>query len=249
MSFSEAEHSALNTQHSKLGLLGGTFNPIHNGHLFIARHVREALDLDRVLFIPAGAPPHKPDKDLAPAGDRFEMVRLAVDHDDRLGISDVEINRKRKSYTIDTIHLLSGQYGKNTELFFVIGIDAFVEFPTWKSPDELLLLCHFVVVSRPGSTFTPLVHMPCLSSILDASPSVFGKTRHERLATVGRLDAHRQNLLDIPVPGGKSVILLDVPPCDISASDIRTRVRQGRPLANLLPPSVESYILQHHLYE
>jgi nicotinate-nucleotide adenylyltransferase len=249
MSFSEAEHSALSTQHSRLGLIGGTFNPIHNGHVSIARHVREALNLERVLFIPAGDPPHKTDKDLAPTGDRFEMVRLAVDDDRRLAVSDVEIARARKSYTIDTIHVLSEQYGTNTELFFLIGIDAFVEFPTWKSPDELLLLCHFVVVSRPGSTFTPLVHMPCLSSILDASPSVFGTTLDERIAIVGRLDARRQSRLDIPVPGGKSVILLDVPPCDISASDIRTRVRQGRPLANLLPPPVESYILHHHLYE
>jgi nicotinate-nucleotide adenylyltransferase len=240
------KHSTLSM---RLGLFGGTFNPIHNGHLFIARHVRDALNFDRVLFIPAGAPPHKTDKDLAPAGDRLAMVGLAVDDDRRLAVSDVEIGRARTSYTIDTIHLLSEQYGTNTELFFLIGVDAFVEFPTWKSPEELLGLCHFVVVSRPGSTFTPLVHVPCLSSILAASPSVFGKTLDERIATVGRLDAHQQNRLDIPVPGGKSVILLNVPPCDVSASDIRTRVRQGQPLANLLPPPVESYILQHHLYE
>ncbi|HEY6085123.1 MAG TPA: nicotinate-nucleotide adenylyltransferase [Nitrospira sp.] len=232
----------------RLGLLGGTFNPIHNGHLAIARHTREALGLDRILLIPTGDPPHKPDDILAPAKDRYEMVKLAAQQEPGLAVSDIEIRRVGKSYTVDTIHSLIEQYGNETELFFIIGIDAFLEFPSWKHPEELLRSCNFVVVSRPGSTFTPLVRMPPLASIMAASPSTCGKDLHERMAKLSQLDVHQRHRLDIPVSEDKSVVLLDLPPCEISASDIRAKLRQGLPVANLLPPLVESYIIHHHLY-
>lgn len=232
----------------RLGLLGGTFNPVHNGHLAIARHTREALAFDRILFIPTGDPPHKPDMALAPAKDRYEMVRLAIESDRTLAVSDIEIRREGKSYTVDTIRVLREQYGTDAEFFFIIGIDAFLEFPSWKNTEELLHSCHFVVVSRPGSTFTPLVHMPALSPIISASSAEFGKDTHKCTVQLGRLDGRRQDRLDLQIPGGKTVILLNLPPCEISASDIRTRIRQGRAVANLLPPAVESYILHHHLY-
>ncbi len=233
MSFSETEHSKLSTQHSKLGLLGGTFNPIHNGHLTIARQTRDALSLDRILFIPTGDPPHKPDAGLAPAKNRYEMVRLAIAADSTLAVSDIEFRRPGKSYSIDTVRSLRQEYGAATQLAFLIGLDAFLDFPSWRQPEMFLTLCSFVVISRPGTSFQALDRLRLLPDIPAQSLS--------------DLDSGRTSKLEIPL-GAQRVTCLRLPPCDISASDIRNRVRHGQPLVNLLPPSVESYILQHHLY-
>jgi nicotinate-nucleotide adenylyltransferase len=225
------------TQHSgtlRLGLFGGSFNPIHNGHVAIARQTREALGLDRVLFIPTNDPPHKAHQSLAPAKDRYEMVRLAIASDPLLSISDVEFRRPGKSYTIDTIRQLQQEYGAATALYFLIGLDAFLDFSSWREPGALLNLCSFVVISRPGLSFQSLSDL----TILPPLPA----------QSLADLDAGRQSTLDIPV-GKHHLILLRLPPCEVSASDIRTRVKQGLPVANILPPLVESYILHHHLYE
>jgi nicotinate-nucleotide adenylyltransferase len=218
---------------SSVGLLGGTFNPIHNGHVAIARQAREVLELDRVVLIPTGDPPHKPHENLATAQDRFEMVRLAIGSDPSLSISDVEVRRSGKSYTIDTIRLLQQEYGPEARLFFLIGLDAFLEFPTWRDPATLLTLCSFVVLSRPGLSFQALSGLPLIPAIPQAS--------------LVELDAGRSVRLNVPV-GAQSLICLRLPPNSVSASDIRARIAQGAPTANLLPPVVESYILQHHIY-
>ena len=218
---------------SSVGLLGGTFNPIHNGHVAIARQAREVLALDRVVLIPTGDPPHKPHENLAAAKDRFEMVRLAIASDPSLSLSDVEVRRSGKSYTIDTIRLLQQEYGPEARLFFLIGLDAFLEFPTWQDPATLLTLCSFVVLSRPGLSFQALSGLPLIPPI--------------PLASLVELDAGRSVRLDVPV-GAQSLICLRLPPNSVSASDIRARIAQGAPTANLLPPMVESYILQHHIY-
>jgi nicotinate-nucleotide adenylyltransferase len=219
----------------KLGLLGGSFNPIHNGHLTIARLVHDKLRLDQVLFIPTGDPPHKRDGSLAPAKDRYEMVRLALAGTPSFQISDIEIRRSGKSYSIDTIRELQRQFGSSTELYFLIGLDAFLDFPNWKEPTELLRTCRFVVVPRPGQSFRSLANMPLLPP-LDAR-------------TLDRLDAGVLPQLDIVMPSCKGIICLPIPPCSISASDIRQRIRQKTTQANMLPPPVESYILQHRLYQ
>lgn len=218
----------------KLGLLGGSFNPVHNGHLAIARQTREALGLDQILFIPTSQPPHKHNGSLAPAQDRYEMVRLAIDADPTLAISDVEILRPGKSYSIDTVRLLQQEYGALTQLFFLIGLDAFLEFPSWRDPQALLEQCHFVVLSRPGQSFR------ALSTVRLIPPIPY--------PSLADLDAERISRIEAPL-GTQGLICLKLPPCPISASDIRSRIRQGLPVANLLPPSVESYILRHHLYQ
>lgn len=234
---SESQHPASRTQHSgplRLGLLGGSFNPVHNGHLAIARQAREALGLDQVLFIPTSQPPHKPNGSLAPAQDRYDMVHLAIDSDPAFAISDVEIRRPGKSYTIDTVRLLQQEYGAQTQLFFLIGLDAFLDFPSWRDPQTLLTLCSFVVLSRPGLSFRSLSTVPLLPSI--PYPSL------------ADLDAGRISRIEAPI-GTHGLICLKLPPSAISASDIRTRIRQGLSSVNLLPPLVESYILHHHLYQ
>lgn len=217
----------------RLGLLGGSFNPLHNGHLAIARQTREALGFDQILFIPTSHPPHKPNGSLAPAQDRYEMVRLAIASDPSLAISDVEIRRPGKSYSIDTVRLLQEEYGAQTQLFFLIGLDAFLDFPSWRDPQTLLKLCSFVVLSRPGLSFRSLSTVALLPPV--PYPSL------------ADLDAGRISRIEAQI-GTQRLICLKLPPCVVSASDIRSRIRQGLPVASLLPPLVESYILQHHLY-
>jgi nicotinate-nucleotide adenylyltransferase len=235
---STTQSSVLSTQHPaprvRLGLLGGSFNPVHNGHLAIAHQTREAFGLDKILFIPTSHPPHKPNGSLAPARDRYEMVRLAIASDPSLAISDVEIRRPGKSYSIDTIRLLQQEYGVHTQLFFLIGLDAFLDFPSWRDPRALLQLCSFVVLSRPGLSFCSLSAV----SLLPPVPS----------SSLMDLDAGRISRIEVPL-GDQRLTCLRLPPCTVSASDIRVRIRQGLPLANLLPPLVESYILRHHLYQ
>jgi len=218
----------------RLGLLGGSFNPVHHGHLAIARQTREALGLDQILFIPTNHPPHKPNDSLAPAQDRYEMVRLAIASDPSLAISDVEVRRPGKSYSIDTIRLLQQEHGARTQLFFLIGLDALLDFPSWREPLTLLELCPFVVLSRPGLSFRSLSTMALLPPIPQAS--------------LADLDAGRISQLEVSL-GTQRLTYLQLPPCTVSASDIRSRIRRGLSVANLLPPLVESYILQHHLYQ
>ena len=218
---------------SRIGLLGGTFNPVHNAHLAIAAQAREMLDLDRVVMIPSGDPPHKPPHHLASAKDRYEMVRLAVALNPQFAISDVEVRRSGKSYSIDTVRLLQQEYGRETRLYFLIGLDAFLEFPTWREPETLLTLCCFVVLSRPGLSFLALSSLPLIPRLPEAS--------------LLDLDEGRRMRLDAQA-GPQSLICLRVTPSHVSASDIRARLARGASTANLLPPVVESYILQHHIY-
>lgn len=235
MIFSGSKHAPLTPSPLKVGLLGGSFNPIHNGHLAIARHVQERLQLSRVLFIPTGDPPHKRDGALAPANVRLEMVRLAIADNPLFTVSDIEMQRKGKSYSIDTIRALQHQYGPSTELFFIIGLDAFLDFPTWRQSDELLQICHFVVVPRPERSFQTLAEMPLLPNLSSLA--------------LAQLDTGAQRRLDIIVPSCPGITCLAFPPCPTSASEIRQRVRNGLPLVNMLPPLVESYILRHSLYQ
>ncbi|MBM4126538.1 MAG: nicotinate (nicotinamide) nucleotide adenylyltransferase [Nitrospira sp.] len=229
--------SALSTQHSalKLGLLGGSFNPIHNGHLALAGHVLDKLQLDHILFIPTGDPPHKQDGSLAPAAHRYEMVRLAIADKPAFGLSDMEIRRTGKSYTIDTVQTLQHQFGPSTDLHLLIGLDAFLDLPNWKDPRELLRRCRFVVVPRPGQSFQSLATMPLLPVLPPQA--------------LMQLDTGESLRLDIAIPSCRGIVCLSIPPCSTSASDIRERIRHGMTLANLLPPLVGSYILQHHVYQ
>jgi len=218
-----------------IGLFGGTFNPIHNCHLTIAAQIRERLSLDQILFIPAGDPPHKPQDNLAPASHRLEMVRLAIADHPAFAVSDVEVLKSTKSYSIETVRTLRDHYGPAIELSFIIGLDAFLEFPSWRQAPDLLQLCHFAVVSRTGMAFSSLADRPPLPTI-------------PRQA-LESLDRRTQDRLDVPVPGGTRLTFLRLPPCDISASDIRQKIRSRMSVASLLPASVESYIMAHRLYQ
>jgi nicotinate-nucleotide adenylyltransferase len=163
------------------------------------------------------------------------MVRLAIAGTPSFDISDIEIQRTGKSYSIDTIRELQRQHGPSTELYFLIGLDAFLDFPSWKDPQALLKACRFVAISRPGQSFQSLTRL-----------SMLPKLDPHALA---QLDAESMTRLDIVIPSCPGIICLPFPPCSTSASEIRQRIRRGTTLANLLPPLVESYILQHRLYQ
>ncbi len=133
----------------KIGMLGGTFNPVHHGHLILAERAREALELEVLYLVPSGTPPHKAAEGLAPAADRLEMVRLATAGNPRLDVFDLEVRREGTTYTVDTLRELRAD-DPAVELYFLIGADSVPELPTWRNVEELFELAHFVTLRRPG---------------------------------------------------------------------------------------------------
>lgn len=218
----------------RIGLFGGTFNPIHRCHLQIAAQTKERAALDQVLFIPSNEPPHKTSTDLAPASHRYAMIELAIEGQAAFRVSDVELRRPSKSYSIDTVLALQDAFGPSTDLVFLLGLDSFVDFPSWKRAGDLLGLCDFVVVSRPRAAFAALAEMPLLPPL---DPRA-----------LAALDAGRADRLEVKLDARTTLTLLSLPPCSVSASDIRRRIRSHEGVSGLLPPAVESYIIRHGLY-
>jgi nicotinate-nucleotide adenylyltransferase len=140
----------------RIGILGGTFNPVHIGHLIIAEEVYYKHGLSRVIFIPAGIPPHKGAENLTEAHHRYEMVKLATKDNDHFEVSDEEVSREGKSFTIDTVDANPERYGKDSDLHLIVGMDTVNELPTWKDIKRLSTLCRIVVVNRPGNTLANL---------------------------------------------------------------------------------------------
>ncbi|MGO1527547.1 MAG: nicotinate-nucleotide adenylyltransferase [Senegalia sp. (in: firmicutes)] len=133
----------------RIGIMGGTFNPIHIGHLIIAEETRKKFNLDKVIFIPTGSPPHKDKTKLIPALDRYIMTILATIKNKYFTVSDIETNRIGTSYTIDTLKELNVIY-KDSELFFITGADSILDIENWKDTEELLNICTFIAATRPG---------------------------------------------------------------------------------------------------
>ncbi len=134
----------------KIGIMGGTFDPIHMGHLVMAESVRMEYELTKVLFIPTGTSPHKPSMSITPAIDRYIMTMMATYSNPYFFVSPIERDRPGPSFTIDTVRALAAEYGPDTEFYFLTGTDAVLELHTWNNINELLDLCHFVAASRPG---------------------------------------------------------------------------------------------------
>lgn len=212
----------------RLGLLGGTFNPIHLGHLRGAEEAREALNLDRVYFIPAAIPPHKNERIRVSPADRLEMVHLAVEDNPAFSVSDVELSREGKSYSIETILYFRDRFG-GAELFFIVGLDSFLEVTTWKRYGDLFSICNFVVLNRPGSERCELA---------DFTPRVFWAKFHQED------NANKW----IYGPSGLSTNFLKKPSIDVSSSEIRERIRAGRSVRYMMDAKVEAYIYEKRFY-
>ena len=134
----------------RIGILGGTFDPIHYGHLVAGEEARRALDLERVLFVPSARPPHKQEYPVSAPEDRVEMVKLAIADNPNFELSTVDVDRAGFSYTVDTVRMLQEQLGPAAELFFILGEDALADLPTWHRPERLLEICQLIAVNRPG---------------------------------------------------------------------------------------------------
>ncbi len=210
----------------KIGILGGTFDPIHHGHLALAQAALEELGLDEVLFVVAARPPHKPDLRLSPFIDRLAMVRLAIKSEDCFAASDVEVIRSGPSYSVDTLQDLRHCLGEAVSFFFLIGLDAFVDLPSWKEFRRLPELAELVVVHRPGSE----------QSIAAAVHDVFGSD----------VESHQAGRWVLR--GGGTVREMVMEPLAISSTEIRKGLEVGEFEEDSLLSEVAKYIKKHGLY-
>jgi nicotinate-nucleotide adenylyltransferase len=212
----------------RLGVLGGTFDPIHYGHLRIAEEACDELGLEKVLLIPGASPPHKLKKAVAPFEERFTMATLAAEGSPFLEAIDMESRRQGLSYSIDTLKELHSSYGPGLELFFLIGMDAFLEIRSWKNYKELFHETNFLVIKRPGFSDEGL--SPLLSSMdLDF-----------------KLD-EKNNLYELPSSGHR-VIYKELTLFSISSTMIRELTASGRSIRFLVPEPVRLYIKEKGLY-
>ena len=203
-----------------VAIFGGTFNPIHYGHLIVAEEIRAKHNLDKIIFVPSHLPPHKDPADLVDARKRSIMVNLAIVGNPCFEVSEFEIDRGGRSYSIDTVRHFSQTYGEETQLYFIVGADVLMEISTWKNIDVLLKLCRFIAVPRPGFDAGKIFNYKMLSSssrVLDS------------------------DLLD-------NVIVENISTSDISSTDIRQKVREWKSIKYLVPESVEQYIHNQKLY-
>ena len=211
---------------ARVGVLGGSFNPIHYGHLLLADEVLETLDLDRLLFVPAASPPHKPASQLAPAADRCEMVRLAIADHPKFAVSDLELQRPGPSYTVDTLEALAAG---GDELFYVVGSETFLDLLTWREPRRVAKLARLVVIPRAGSPF-----------------DVESAAAQKVLRDIG-VEGGFVTDLRAGVPS-RGVLIVHATSLPLSASELRRRVRAGQSVAFRMPPAAIAYVRAPGLY-
>lgn len=212
-----------------IGILGGTFDPIHYGHLRLAEEMLELANLNQIRIIPAGTPPHR-DAPQVSAQHRSAMVRLAIADQPAFVLDAREVERVGKCYTVDTLRELRAELGADQPLCLLMGGDAFFQLDTWHEWEHLFGLAHIVVGYRPGFTLEDRIHI--------AAPAL---RRHyqQRLCTADVLSQQ---------PAG-GIAELAIPKLEISATLIRSRVAENRSIRYLLPNAVADYIHQHHLYK
>ncbi len=209
----------------RLGILGGTFDPVHYGHLDAAEAAQAALALDEMLFVPSADPPHRASPPRASAFHRFALVALAIAEHDGYRASDIELTRTGPSFTADTLRGIQAQGWEASQLFFVLGSDAFAEIASWREYPSLLDAANFVVIGRPGSSLNAAAtRVPELGARVrstDQGPDRFGQT---------------------------AIFLVEARTRDVSSSTIRARLAEGHALTDLVPASVARHIETHRLY-
>jgi len=211
-----------------IGILGGTFNPIHFGHLRIAEELTENLQLDQVRFIPSANPPHKPSPKVS-ASKRAQMVALAIQDNPKFILDEIELKRHGASYTIDTLTSLRESMGQATSLQLIMGSDAFMQFDTWHRWQDILHYCHVVLIQRPATSST---QNPALSNVL---AQLLNDHYSEEPATLQE------------TPNG-FIHMQSVTALSISSTDIRQRLKQNQSIRYLTSNSVIDYIQGHSLY-
>jgi nicotinate-nucleotide adenylyltransferase len=210
----------------KIGLLGGTFDPVHNGHLHLAEQAQRFLNLEKVVFIPAYRSPHKLALEPVSCEHRLAMLTLALEGLPRFSMDKIEISKNEVSYTIETLkELQSNHLDWNMQL--ILGADAFQAIDTWKQCSQLLDYCNILVGTRPGAE-------------LQVSDSVRDKLTLSASATDVNVFKNLEK--------GTGVTFFQISPLDISSKNIRQRIHRREEVKNLLPPSIDHYIMQHQLY-
>lgn len=208
-----------------VGLLGGTFNPIHFGHLRMAQELAESLKLDEVRFIPSANPPHKSAPEVS-AQHRAEMVKIAICDNPIFAFDDCELRRNEASYTIDTLISLREKLGENTALYLLLGSDAFMKLNTWHRWQELLNYCHIVLVQRPNISADKLAAP--LESLLH--------------------DCYADNSENFTTKNAGLIHMQKITALDISSTKIRELLKHGQTPHYLMPQTVIEYIKSHQLY-
>lgn len=211
----------------KIGLLGGTFDPVHNGHLQLGDRVLENYNLDKILFIPASTPPHK-NEAVSAVGHRLQMLKLAISGNRRFDFSEIEISRQKVSYTFDTIQELKSSGGTGVLYHFIIGYDALSEIETWYRWQDLLVVTNFIVAVRPGFSL---------------------KEIEQLLERNGFSPEDRRADRWIGEQTGNEILFLAGEIADISSTEIRSRIASRKPWADLVPPLVADYIISNRLYD
>lgn len=230
---SAAGHAPAGAARPRVAIFGGTFNPVHLGHLRAAEEAAELLGLDRVLFVPSGDPPHKEDEaadPLAPAKLRLEWARLATQDNPRFAVEALEVERGGRSYSVDTLRALAPRLAPEHPIF-LIGHDAFLLMDTWRDPEAIFALAHLAVIVRPG---TPA---GVAGALADWIPK---RVRGDvALAPDGRSAVHR---------AGTWIRRIEIAGLDVSASDLRARLRKGLSLRYLLPEPVRLAVERSGVY-
>lgn len=219
----------------RIGLFGGTFNPVHNGHLRAAKEVCEGFDLQNLYFIPSALPPHKDIQDVASVVDRLEMTRLAITNNPEFILSDVELKRPGLSYTIDTVKHFKKNLNANVTLFLVMGVDAFIEIDTWKSFKQLFRMLPMIIMTRPLPDGRP-------HSLEWENMTAFIQEKISRSYQFSAKDSCYRHDRHHPV------YRFNISMLDISGTKIRKQVQQGQSIRFLVPESVENYIYEQGIY-
>jgi nicotinate-nucleotide adenylyltransferase len=209
----------------RLGVLGGTFDPVHYGHLDAAAAARSALGLSAILFMPSHDPPHRPLDPHATAFHRFALVSLAIDGLAGYRVSDEELRRQGSSYTADTLRALHAAGWPPEQIFFILGADAFAEIATWREFPAVLDAAHFAVIARPGTT---------IDAALARTPPLRARVR--------RADQ------GVSTTNGTGVFLVDAATRNVSSTMIRARLAAREAIDDLVPAAVARHMAAHHLY-
>jgi nicotinate-nucleotide adenylyltransferase len=213
----------------KWGLFGGTFDPIHIGHLRCASEMLEMFNLNRIIFVPAARPPHKLNAEITPFYHREQMIRLAIEGNPDFSFSDVENRREKTSYSVETVEYILDKYRlEKLELYFILGQDAFLAIRTWKDWERLLMLCNFAVMTRPG------YENPGLAEILGAE-----------FAARFRYDEKERGFVG---PTNHLICFREVTFLDIASSNIRQRAREKKDVRYLVPDPVRHYMVKNAIY-
>lgn len=219
-------------QRKRIAIYGGTFDPVHSGHLEIARRITQLFAIDEFMFVPARVAPHKLDCDVSSALHRYAMLALATQEEPRLYVSRFELDGPQRRYTVDTLFHFRSELGELANLFFVMGADSWLEITTWREWERLMTLANLIVVTRPGSEFSTGNVGTVAANVVDVR------------------GLNQESVANMVEPGRPRIFATDAVMIDISATEVRNAAREsvGHELTKLVPPAVADYIRKYRLY-